>query len=378
MAQRRHRISTKNVGTSPGTLTYVGQEVEHATQVTRIEFSETDINVDDSGRLSNCRLPGTDAPRITWIDVDGIHEPQVVGAIGRQFRLHPLLLEDVVNSEQKPKIDFYDETSTGKPATAGSIDTSSVIFVTLKMLYHNEQTHEIDSEHVSLVMGGKFLISFQEERTADIFEPVLERIKASAGKTRKHGADYLLYALMDLIVDNYFLVLERIGDSLDSLEDGVIQGRADQSTLTKIYALKREVTFMRRMIWPLRDVLSTMLREESPLIAKTTIPFLRDLSDHVNQLIETLDAYRELTTGLVDVYLSTASNRMNSVMKTLTIFSAIFMPLTFIVGIYGMNFDNMPELRTKSGYFWVLGFMAVMAGGMIVYFRRRGWLGNVS
>lgn len=373
MARRRHRISTKNVGTSPGTLTYVGQEIEHATQITRVEFSATDVTIDDSGRLSSCQLPGRDTPLITWIDVDGIHEPKVVATIGRQFHLHPLLLEDVVNSEQKPKIDFYDETPNGQPAGT-AIDMSPVLFVTLKMLYHNADTHEIDSEHISLVMGEKFLVSFQEERTDDIFAPVLDRIKAAAGKTRKHGADYLLYALMDLVVDNYFLVLERIGDSLDTLEDVIIQNKADQATLSGVYALKREVTFMRRMVWPLRDVLNAMLREESHLIAKSTLPFLRDLADHVNQLIETLDAYRELTTGLVEVYLSSASNRMNSVMKTLTIFSAIFMPLTFIVGIYGMNFDNMPELRTQSGYFWVLGFMATLTTGMVIYFRRRGWL----
>lgn len=374
MAQRRHRISTKSVGTPPGTLTYVGQEIEHATHVTRIEFSETDVKVDDSGKLSNCRLPGTDAPRITWVDVDGIHEPQVVGAIGRQFHLHPLLLEDVVNSEQKPKIDFYDDDQAVQTATAAPIDTTAVLFVTMKMLYHNGEQHEIDAEHVSLVLGEKFLISFQEERTADIFEPILDRIRAAAGKTRRHGADYLLYTLMDLIVDNYFLVLERIGDSLDELEDVVIQNKADQSTLSKVYALKREVTFMRRVVWPLRDVVGAMLREESPLIAKSTVPFLRDLADHINQLIETLDAYRDLTTGLVDIYLSTASNRMNSVMKTLTVFSAIFMPLTFIVGVYGMNFTNMPELKTKDGYFVVWGVMLVITAGMLVYFRRRGWI----
>ncbi len=374
MAQRRHRISTKNVGTSPGTLTYVGQEIEHATHVTRIEFSETDVQIDDSGRLSNCRLPGTNAPRITWIDVDGIHEPQVVGAIGRQFRLHPLLLEDVVNSEQKPKIDFYDENQVGQSAGTESVDTGTVVFVTMKMMHQNAQTQEIDAEHVSLALGEKFLISFQEERTADIFTPILDRIKAAAGKTRKHGADYLMYTLMDLIVDNYFLVLEHIGDELDSLEDIVIQNKASQETLGRIYVLKREVTFMRRVVWPLRDVLGAMLREESPLIAKSTLPFLRDLADHINQLIETLDAYRELTTGLVDVYLSTASNRMNSVMKTLTVFSAIFMPLTFIVGVYGMNFGNMPELHTQNGYFVVWGVMLTITAGMLVYFRRRGWV----
>ncbi len=374
MAKRRHRISTKSVGTPPGTLTYVGQEIEHATHVTRIEFADTNVNIDDSGRLSSCQLPGTNAPRITWIDVDGIHEPQVVATIGRQFRLHPLLLEDVVNSEQKPKIDFYDESPMSQPGTSDTTDTSTVLFVTMKMLHHNAQSQEIDAEHISLVLGEKFLISFQEERTADIFEPILDRIRAATGRTRKNGADYLLYALMDLIVDNYFLVLERIGDSLDSIEDAVIQNRATQDTLSQIYSLRREVTFMRRVIWPLRDVLGAMLREESSLITKPTIPFLRDLLDHINQLIETLDAYRELTTGLVDIYLSTASNRMNSVMKTLTVFSAIFMPLTFIVGVYGMNFENMPELHTHDGYFVVWGVMAVITVGMLLYFRRRGWI----
>ena len=373
MAKRSHRISTKNVGTLPGTLTYVGQEIEHATHVTRIEFSEADVQIDDSGRLSHCQLPATSAPHITWIDVDGIHEPQVVGAIGRQFHLHPLLLEDVVNSEQKPKIDFYDEAGTSQTPDAGMPEISAVVFVTMKMLYHNEQTHEIDPEHVSLVMGEKFLISFQEERTADIFTPILDRIRAATGKTRKHGADYLMYTQMDLIVDNYFLVLERIGDQLDALEDMVIQNKAGQTTLAQVYALKREITFMRRVVWPLRDVLGAMLREESPLIAKTTLPFLRDLADHVNQLIETLDAYRELTTGLVDVYLSTASNRMNSVMKTLTVFSAIFMPLTFIVGVYGMNL-KIPEANYAYSYPIVWGVMLTITAGMLIYFRRRGWI----
>lgn len=366
MTKRRHRISTKNVGTPPGTLTYVGQEIKHATHVTRLEFSEGDVQIDDSGKLSNCRLPATDAVQVTWIDVDGIHEPQVVAAIGNQFTLHPLLLEDVVNSEQKPKIDFYDEEPSAK--------MEPVVFVTMKMLHHNATTEEIDSEHISLVLGKKFLISFQEECTDDVFTPILDRIKAGQGKTRKHGADYLMYALMDLIVDNYYLVLERMGDKLDELEDTVIQDKASQKTLSQVYALKREATFMRRVIWPLRDVVGTLLREESPLIAKSTLPFLHDLADHINQLVETIDAYRELMTGLVDVYLSTASNRMNSVMKTLTIFSAIFMPLTFIVGVYGMNFDNMPELHWKYSYFVVLGVMAITATGMSLYFWKRGWM----
>ncbi len=248
------------------------------------------------------------------------------------------------------------------------------MFVTLKMLHHNVRTQEIDAEHVSLVLGSNFLISFQEERTADIFEPVLERIKLSAGKTRRNGADYLLYAAMDLVVDHYFVVMEGMAEKLDDIEDRIIRDVAGRDTLARLYALKREMALMRRYVQPLRDVIGVLLRGDSPLIHPTTVPFLRDLLDHVNQVVETLDAYRELIPGLLDVYLSTTSNRMNSVMKTLTIFSAIFMPLTFIAGIYGMNFDNMPELHTRTGYFWALGVMFAIGMGMVIYFRRRGWM----
>lgn len=345
-------------------MTYVGQEIKHATRIKRVEYNEEDYLIDESGKLSACQLPKEHVPHVLWLDIDGIHEAAVVGALGTQFRLHPLLLEDVMNTEQKPKIDLYEDTRASSP----------VVFVTLKMLHHNTRTQEIDAEHVSLVLGSNFLISFQEERTADIFEPVLERIKLSAGKTRRNGADYLLYATMDLVVDHYFVVMEGMAEKLDDIEDRIIRDVAGRDTLARLYALKREMTLMRRYVQPLRDVIGVLLREDSPLIHPTTVPFLRDLLDHVNQVVETLDAYRELIPGLLDVYLSTTSNRMNSVMKTLTIFSAIFMPLTFIAGIYGMNFDNMPELHTRTGYFWALGIMFTIGLGMVIYFRRRGWM----
>ena len=359
MAKRRYQISEKNLGTSPGTVTYVGQEIQHATRIRRIEFNADDYRIDESGRLSVCTLPSPKAPFVTWLDVDGIHQPQVIEAIGHQYQLHPLLLEDVVNTQQKPKLEPYNDTN---------------LFVTLKMLYYNEPLAEIESEHISFVLGRNYLVSFQEERTADIFEPVLTRIKASAGKTRRNGADYLLYALMDIIVDNYFTVLERVGENLDDLEDRIIRNQAGQPTLALLYALKRELTFMRRQIWPVREMVGTLLREEYSMLKRTTQPYLRDLYDHISQVIETLDSYRELIPGLMDVYLSTVSNRMNSVMKTLTIFSAIFMPLTFIVGVYGMNFDNMPELHWHYGYYTVFGVMALTTIGLIIYFRRRGWM----
>ncbi|MFD2935212.1 magnesium/cobalt transporter CorA [Spirosoma flavum] len=357
--RRRHRSAEKMLGTSPGTLTYVGEEIEHATKIKRIDYNATEYHIDDPIKLSTCQIPASETPYVSWIDVDGIHEPKVVAALGQQYHLHPLLLEDVMNTEQKPKIDLYDDT---------------VVFVTLKMLHHSRARQEIDIEHVSLVLGKNYLVSFQEERTKDIFEPVIERIKASSGKTRRNGADYLLYALMDVMVDHYFVITERIGEKMDELEEQIVQERATQQTLGTLYTLKRELAFIRRTVYPLRDVLGVLLREESELIQHSTLPYLRDLADHVNQVIETLESYRELIGGLMDVYYSIVNNRMNSVMKTLTIVSAIFIPLTFIAGIYGMNFANMPELRSPTGYFWVLFVMAFIAIGEIVYFKRRGWM----
>ncbi len=364
--RRRYRSAEKTLGTSPGTLTYVGEEIKHATKIKRIDYNATDFKIDESSKLSACQLPGAEAPHINWIDVDGIHEPKVVAALGQQYHLHTLLLEDVMNTEQKPKFDLYDETRDGGP----------IVFITLKMLHHSRQRQEIDAEHISLTLGKNYLISFQEERTKDIFEPVIERIKASSGKTRRNGADYLLYALMDIIVDNYLLITERIGEKLDELEDHIVQGRANQQTLATLYTLKRELAYIRRVVNPLRDVLGVLLRGESDLIQPSTMPFLRDLSDHVSQVIETLDSYREIIAGLTDVYYAIVSNRMNSVMKTLTVFTAIFMPLTFIAGIYGMNFENMPELKWHYGYFLTLGVMATVFIGLIIYFRRRGWIGG--
>ncbi|GAB3919346.1 magnesium/cobalt transporter CorA [Larkinella terrae] len=358
MGRRRYKHSEKKVGASPGTLIYVGQEIDHKTNIRRIEYSEASYTVETVKRLATCAKPPETAPTVSWLDVDGIHEPSVVERIGQQFHLHPLLLEDVMNSQQKPKVEEYD---------------GAYLFATMKMLHFNVKTQELESEHLSFVMGKNYLVSFQEERKSDIFQPVLDRIQASAGKTRRNGSDYLLYALMDLVVDHYFVVLDNIGEKLEILENSIIEQVAGQQTLTRMYTLKRELTLMRKLVWPVREMINRMVLEESDLIKPTTMPFLRDLYDHVVQVLDSIDSYRELATSLLDVYLSTLSNRMNSVMKTLTIFSAIFMPLTFIVGVYGMNFDNMPELHTHNGYYVVWGIMAVSTVLMILYFRRRRW-----
>jgi magnesium transporter len=360
MSKRRQRSNRKNLLTSPGTLTYVGPEIELKTEIKRVDFNARFHREEVVRNIAACAPDQLNKdPYITWIDVDGIHESHVIGKLGQLFRLHPLLLEDVMNTEQKPKLEHYDGGN---------------LFITLKMLHvEEEEPLCLNAEHVSFVLGNRYLLSFQEERTGDIFVPVIERLKASVGKTRRYGADYLLYALLDIIVDNYFLILEKIGDKLDQMEDQIING-SPKFSLPELYALKRELTLFRRLVWPLREIIAQLLRDDNPLITRDVTPYLRDLHDHSMQVIETIDSYRELLASLVDVHLSSLSNRMNSVMKTLTIFSAIFMPLTFIVGVYGMNFENMPELTTRYGYFVVWGIMILVTIVLVVYFRWRKWM----
>ncbi|WP_233790433.1 magnesium/cobalt transporter CorA [Dyadobacter sp. CY343] len=359
LIQKTKRYKRRNLLTSPGTLTYIGPEIALKTKVRRIQYNEQMIRDEAVKSLNECTPAPAGEPIITWLDVDGIHETGLIEKLGKLYQLHPLLLEDVVNTEHKPKLEFYD---------------SGHLFLTLKMLHvESENPVCLSAEHVSFVLGTNYVISFQEERNSDIFTPVLARLEASVGKTRRNGPDYLLFALLDIVVDNYFLVLEKLGDNLDVTEDRVIAG-SDDLSLNELYALKRELSVARRQIWPLRDMLSQLIREENSQIAKEVVPYYRDLYDHVMQVLDTIDSYRELVASLVDVHLSTISNRMNSVMKTLTIFSAIFMPLTFIVGVYGMNFEYMPELKMRYGYYYVWAIMAMVTVGMIFYFRTKKWM----
>ncbi|TDE16318.1 magnesium/cobalt transporter CorA [Dyadobacter psychrotolerans] len=353
---KRKRYKRHNLLTSPGTLVYIGPEIELKTSIKKVQFNDKTFTESPVKSLGDC-LPSSNG-EITWLDVDGIHETGLIEKLGGIYQLHPLLLEDVVNTEHKPKLEVYD---------------SGHLFLTLKMLHIESDTPlEISAEHVSFVLGSNYVISFQEELTGDIFTPVLNRLKASIGKTRKNGPDYLLFALMDVVVDNYFVILEKLEDKLDLVEDQVIRG-AKHLSLADLYALKRELTLVRRIIWPLRDIINQLIREDNPLVGRKTIPYYRDLYDHVMQVVDTVDSYRELLASLTDVHLSTISNRMNSVMKTLTIFSAIFMPLTFIVGVYGMNFDNMPELRWHNGYYYTWSLMGIVTLGMVIYFRWKRW-----
>jgi magnesium transporter len=344
----------------PGTLVHVGEEGGAPVRVTAIRYTPDhaeEFVVEDSGAFFAAPAP----PGVTWLNVEGVHDIEIIRRLGDHFGLHPLLQEDIVNTEQRPKLEDYGD----------------YLFLVLRMLYEQpspegEDLVEIDSEQVSLVLGTDMVITFLED-PQDVFEPVRTRIRENRGRVRKSGADYLAYALMDVIVDNYFIVLERFSDLAESLEVAVM-GEPDPTTLPAIQQMKRAMIQVRRTIWPLRDVVSALLRNESRLIKKATVVYLRDVYDHVVRVVDIVETYREMVGGLMDIYLSTLSNRMNEVMKVLTIIATIFIPLTFIAGVYGMNFDNIPELHWRHGYWYVWALMLVSGILLLVFFRRKKWL----
>jgi magnesium transporter len=296
-----------------------------------------------------------DPDKTYWLNVDGIHEPKVIETVGRVFGLHALVLEDILNTQQKPKFDYYDDDQ---------------LFITFKMIGYCPKTREIEVEHVSFILGKNFLISFQEERSKEIFEPISVRLKTSAGKTRKNGADYLLYALMDLVVDNYFLILEQFSENIERLEDSILN-TTKQESMTEIYSLKRELLLMRKVVFPLREMISNLIREEAPLITPNTVLYLRDVHDHVSQVIESIDSYRELVASLMDLYLSQAGNRMNNVMKVLTVSSVIFMPLTFIAGILWNEFRQYSRIALAKRILLRLGVYDYSSHGNANLFQEK-------
>ena len=347
--------TSEKAGLPPGTLVHIGEKKIEKVKITIIDYDEAQFQ-ETEAKTPEEFLPFENKPTVTWINIDGIHQLEVIEKIGKHFDLHPLLLEDIVNTEQRPKTE----------------DFGDYVFVVLKMLRFDEEEDEIKAEQVSLVLGSHFVLSFQEEE-GDVFNPIRERIRKSKGRIRKMGADYLAYALMDAIVDNYFIVLEILGERIEDLEQELVTNPTTE-TLQTIHILKREMIFLRRSVWPLRELISGLERTESSLIKKTTNIFLRDVYDHTIQVIDTIESLRDMVSGMLDTYLSSISNRMNEVMKVLTIIATIFIPLTFIAGVYGMNFQFMPELGWRGGYFGVLLVMLVVSVGMGIYFKRKKWL----
>ncbi len=352
---RRYRRRAKKVGLAPGTLVHVGEKRTEPVRIEIIDYDETDLVERVVKNVEEC-FPFKEKPTVTWLNIDGVHDIEVIEKIGKHFDLHPLIMEDIVHTEQRPKLE----------------DMDHYLFCVLKMLSFDETKNIIRIEQVSLILGGNFVILFQE-REGDVFDPVRERIRNAKGRFRRTGSDYLAYALIDSVVDSYFHVLEKIGDKIEILEDELVSDPRPE-TLQTIHELKREMIFLRKSIWPLREVISGLERGGSSLMSEATIPFLRDVYDHTIQVIDTIESHRDMISGMLDTYLSSISNRMNEVMKVLTIMATIFIPLTFIAGIYGMNFEYMPELRWHLGYFGVWIVMALVALAMVVYFKRRRWL----
>jgi magnesium transporter len=346
----------EKVGLPPGTLIHLGPERTAESRITVFDYDEKDVNEMEISRVEEC-FPFRDTATVTWINIDGVHQTHVIESIGTHFGIHPLVLSDIVNTRQRPKIEDYED----------------YLFVVLKMIYQGNSSHnEITAEQVSMIIGPNYVISFQET-PEDLFDPIRKRLLGSTGRIRKKGADYLAYALIDTIVDNYFVILETLGEKIEDLENELLENPGEY-TMLAIHSLKRDMIFLRRSVWPLREVTGFLERGESKLIHKTTRIYLRDIYDHTIQVVDTIETSRDILSGMLDIYLSTLSNRTNSVMKVLTIIATIFMPLTFIAGVYGMNFKNMPELEWYWGYPVVMLFMTTIAVLMLLFFKRKRWL----
>jgi magnesium transporter len=349
------RKRRKEAGLPPGTLIYEGEKRVEKVRITLIDYDETHFQEREVERIEDC-FPFKDEPTTTWINIDGLHDVEIVEKIGNHFGIHPLILEDIVSVGQRPKME----------------DFESYIYIILKMLSYNDGNGELQTEQVSLIVGPNYVISFQE-RIGDVFEPIRDRIRKKKGRIVKAGADYLAYALFDIVVDNYFSILEKVGDRVEVMDEIIVE-KAATEILHEIRAMKREMIFLRKSIWPLREVISGLERVESKLIKKSTHIYLRDVYDHTIQVIDTIESLRDMISGLLDIYMSSVSNKMNEVMKVLTIIATIFIPLTFIAGIYGMNFEFMPELKLRWAYPAVWAVMAAVTIGMVVYFRRKRWI----
>lgn len=343
----------QNIGAPPGTLFYNGVQTDSRVKITLIEFNEKDFFEREFFDLNECVLHFKE-DMVKWINVEGVHNTELIEKIGKLYNIHPLTLEDIVHVDQRPKFEEYDQ----------------YILAILKMIMYEETVH---AEQLSLVLLDNTVISFQEPDGGDAFDVIRLRLRQGKGRVRKLGADYLFYALMDAVVDYYFNILEKIGDKVERIEEEIIN-EPKRESLIELYNLKREVIYLRKQVWPLRDMISNLLRSESDFITPNTQLFFRDLQDHSTRIIDTVETYRDLLGGIMDIYLSTNSNRMNEVMKVLTIMSSIFIPVTFIAGVYGMNFEFMPELKSPYGYIATWIAMLVVMGGMVMYFKKKKWI----
>jgi len=358
MAKRKrisfiNRQRSKKSFLPPGTVEADVSLQAQSVVITVLQFNESFIEEKVFYNLSDFKdISSTSS--VTWINVDGIHDASVIEKIGSLYEIHPLTLEDIANTDQRPKFEDYE----------------NYVVVMMKMLYYDSELH---NEQLSVVLKNNVVITFQENHGGDAFYPIRKRLKEAKGRVRKYGADYLCYALIDAVVDSYFNILEVIGDKIELMDEQLI-AEPTPDTLQVLHSMKREMIFLRKSVWPVRDMVNSLERSETTLIQPSTDVYLRDVHDHVIRVIETVENYRDLINGMMDIYLSSLSNKMNEVMKVLTIISTLFIPVTFIVGVYGMNFDYMPELRSPYGYGATWLVMLIIMMSLLYYFRRKKWL----
>jgi magnesium transporter len=351
-----HNKRSRKSGLPPGTPVHIGATKVDAPRISLMHYDGAQIaeeTVKDIGSCSAWR----EKPGITWINVEGVHRVELLEQLGNCFDLHPLVLEDIANTGQRPKVEDYE----------------GYLYIVVRMLSLHATTHEVVDEQVSLVLGPDFVISFQEDIEGDLFNPIRERLRAAKGRVRREGADYLVYSLIDAIVDGYFVLLEKLGERIEALDERMLANTAHEASRA-IHLLKSEMIWLRKAVWPLREAINTLQRAESALIRPATAVYLKDVHDHTIAVIDTVETYRDVLSGMLDNNLSLLTTRLNEVMKVLTVISTIFIPLTFIVGIYGMNFRYMPELAWRWSYPLVMLGMAGIAVALYFYFRRKKWL----
>lgn len=349
------RSKPKQIGLDPGTLVYTGEKEKEPIKFKLLEYDEesfSETEYQDINKIFDLKKNNKN----TWINIDGVHNVKVMEKIQNHFAIHPLAMEDILHTTQRPKVEEYD----------------NYLFIVLRMFFYNSETRELKNEQVSIILSDNYLISFLED-TGDVFDPVRERIRKPGTKFRKNGVDFLTYSMIDAVVDSYFHILEQIGEEIEELEDRLVIN-TEKDDIQLIHRMRRNMILMRKSVWPLREMILSLQRNENSIIKSSTQIYLRDVYDHVIQIIDTIESYRDMIVGMLDVYLSSASNKLNEVMKVLTIISTLFIPLTFLAGVYGMNFKFFPELETEWMYpwgFWVLTIIIIVF--MVFFFKRKKW-----
>jgi len=349
------RKRTHKAGLPPGTLIYTGEKKEVKTKITIIDYDDKDYKFNELSDLY-FNFNEIEKNKVRWIKVIGLTNEKVIEYIGKAFELHPLVLEDILNPNQRPKFEYYGD----------------YIFIVMRRIFFEGEERSFENEQISLILGSNYVISFQEQET-EVFISILERIKSGMGRVRFMGPDYLEYTLIDVLIDNYFIVLEEIGENIEEIEDILIY-EPKPETLQKIYELKRKNIDLRKSIWPTREVINKLQREQSKLISEDLQIYLRDIYDHIFRITDLLDNYRDIIFGMLDIYLSSISNKMNDIMKVLTIISTIFIPLSFLAGFYGMNFIHMPELSNPIAYPILIIVMICISTLMILFFKKKRWI----